>query len=76
VAGRQNRGNIGQAGLTAQGAISGVNLFFGGVPAGAGRCRSLALFVRALWAIGRAAILRVLALNFFAVISSELSVGL
>jgi hypothetical protein len=36
VAGSQNQGNIGQAGLTAQGAITGINLFLGGVPSGMG----------------------------------------
>lgn len=54
VAGGQNRGNIGQASLTAQGAVTGLNIFIGGVPAGvtrplqvysfiyAGRCGQLA----------------------------------
>lgn len=54
VAVGQNRGNIGQASLTAQGAVTGLNVFIGGVPAGvtrpvqvysfiyAGRCGQLA----------------------------------
>ncbi len=43
--GPQNLGNIGQAGLTAQGEITGVNIFLGGVPANVTRPLQVYTFI-------------------------------